>query len=77
MRDAIRVILLVKDDGCLGPSEPCQGCEGVNGVHLLLVDVALLVGFIRLGALEDHEATLGLGELVVFLLGTVRWVAGL
>jgi hypothetical protein len=35
------------------------------------------VGFIRLGAPEDHEAALDLRELVVFLLGTVRWVDGL
>jgi hypothetical protein len=33
--------------------------------------VMLLAGFIRLGAPEDHEATIGLGELIVFLLGTV------
>jgi hypothetical protein len=43
----------------------------VDDVHLLLGDAALPAGFIRLGALEDHEATLSLGELVVFLLGTV------
>jgi hypothetical protein len=44
---------------------------GVDGVHFLLSDAALLAGFIRLGAPEDHEATIGLGELIVFLLGTV------
>jgi hypothetical protein len=49
----------------------------VDGVHLLLDDVVLSVGFILLGALEDYEAALGLGELIVFLLGTVRRVAGL
>jgi hypothetical protein len=49
----------------------------VNGVHLLVSDVALLVGFIRLGAHEDHEVVLSLGELVVFLLGIVRWVTSL
>jgi hypothetical protein len=71
MRDAIGMILLVKGDGRLGPLEPCRGGVGVDGVHLLLSDAALLAGFIRLGALEDHEATIGLGELIVFLLGTV------
>jgi hypothetical protein len=65
------MILLVEGDGRLGPLEPCQGGVGVDGVHLLLSDAALLVGFIRLGAPEDHEATIGLGELIVFLLGTV------
>ena len=48
----------------------------MDGIHLLLGDVAL-ARFICLGALEDHEATLNLGELIVFLLGTVRRVAGL
>jgi hypothetical protein len=49
----------------------------VNGVHLLVGDVALLVGFISLGAPKDHEAALGLGELIVFLLGTVHQVTSL
>jgi hypothetical protein len=49
----------------------------VNGVHLLVSDVALLVGFIHLGAPEDHEVALSLGELVVFLLGIVRRVTSL
>ena len=49
----------------------------MDDIHILIGDVALLVGFICLGALEDHEATLGLEKLVVFLLGTVRWLAGL
>jgi hypothetical protein len=49
----------------------------VDGVHLLLGDAALPARFIRLGAPEDHEATLSLGELIVFLLGTVRRVTGL
>jgi hypothetical protein len=39
----------------------------VNGVHLLLGDVVLPVGFISLGALEDHEVAIGLGELGVGL----------
>jgi hypothetical protein len=50
---------------------------GVNGIHLLLGDAVLSVGFVRLGALEDHEAALSLGELIVFLLGVIRRVAGL
>ena len=49
----------------------------MNGIHLLLGDAALPVGFIRLGALEDHETMLSLGELVVFLLCAVRRVIGL
>jgi hypothetical protein len=71
MRDAVRVVLLVKGDGRLGPPEPHRGSEGVDGVHLPLGDAALPAGFIRLGAPKDHEAALGLGELVVFLLGTI------
>jgi len=67
MRDVIGVIFLVKGDGRLGPSEPHQGGEGVNSVHLLLGDVALLAGLIRLGAPEDHEAAISLGELSVIL----------
>jgi len=77
MRGAIRVIFLVEDDGHLGPSEPCQGGEGVNSVHLPLGDATLLAGLIRLGASKDHEAVLGLGELIVFFLGTIRRVASL
>ena len=72
MGDTIRMVFLVEGDGRLGPLEPCQGGEGVDGVHLLLSDVALLAGFIRQGAPKDHEVALGLGELVVFLLGIVR-----
>jgi hypothetical protein len=49
----------------------------VDGVHLLLDDVVLPVGFILLGAPEDYEVALGLVELIVFLLGTVCWVASL
>jgi hypothetical protein len=41
----------------------------VNGVHLLFGDVALLVGFVGMGAPKDHEVALGLRELGVFLLG--------
>ena len=61
----IGVILLVQGDVCLGPSEPRWGSKGVNGVHLLLNDAVLLAGFIHLGALEDHEPAIGLGELSV------------
>jgi len=53
-----------------------QGGKGVNSVHLLLGDVALLARLVRLGAPEDHEVALGLRELGVFLLGVVRQVAG-
>jgi hypothetical protein len=63
----IRAIPLVEGDGHLGPSEPRRGGKGVNGVHLLLGDVVLPVGFISLGALEDHEVAIGLGELGVGL----------
>jgi hypothetical protein len=49
----------------------------VDGVHLLLSDLALLAGFICLGAPEDHEAALDLGEIIVFLLGAIRRVTSL
>ena len=75
--NTIGVIALVERDGHLGPSEPHQDGKGVNGVHLLLGDVALSAGFVGLGALEDHEASLGLQELIVFLLGICCWVIGL
>jgi len=77
MRDAIGVVFLVEGDGHLGPSKPRWSGKGVNGVHLLFDDAALSAGFIGVGAPEDHEAALGLGELGVFLLGTSRWVTGL
>jgi hypothetical protein len=54
-----------------------RGSEGVDGVQILLSGVAMPVGFVRLGALEDHEVALGLGELIVFLLGVVRRVIDL
>jgi hypothetical protein len=44
----------------------------VDGAHLLLGDAVLPTGFIHLGALEDHEAVLGLRELTVLLPGVVR-----
>jgi hypothetical protein len=67
----IRVIPLVEGDGRLAPSEPRWSSEGVNGVHLLLGDATLKVRFVRLGAPEDHEAAIGLGELGVILQGSV------
>jgi hypothetical protein len=48
----------------------------VDGVNLLLGDVALPVGIVHLGAPEDHEVELSLRELCV-LLGVVRPFAGL
>jgi hypothetical protein len=77
MRDAIRVVLLVKGDGHLGPLEPRRGGEGVDGIHLPLGDAALPVGFICLGAPKDHKVALDLGELVVFPLGAVYQVIDL
>jgi hypothetical protein len=71
------MVFLVEGDGRLGPLEPHRSGEGVDSVHLLLSDVALPAGFICLGALEDHEAKLGPGECIVFLLGIVRRVASL
>jgi hypothetical protein len=71
------MVLLVKGDGCLGPPEPCWGADGVDGVHLLLSDATLLAGFIYLEAPDDHAAALDLRELVVFLLGAIRWVTSL
>ena len=70
MRDVVGVIL-VEGDGHLGPLEPRRGGEGVDGIHLLLDNAALPVGLICPGALKDDEAMLSLGELIVFLLGTV------
>jgi hypothetical protein len=49
----------------------------VDNVHLPLGDAALSAGFICLGAPKDDEAALDLGELVVFLLGTVCRVVNL
>jgi hypothetical protein len=77
MRDVIRMVFLIEDDGRLGPPELHQGSEGMDGVHLLLDDAVLPVGFIHLGAPEDHEAALDLEELVVLLLGAVHRVASL
>jgi hypothetical protein len=77
MGDMIGMVFLVEGDGHLGPPELHQGSDGVDGVHLLLGDAALPTGFIRLGAPEDHEAALGLGELIVFLLGAICRVTGL
>jgi hypothetical protein len=77
MRDAIEMVFLLEGDGCLGPPEPCQGSEGVDDIHVLFGDAMLSAGFICLGALEDHEAALGLGELVVLLLGAACWVTSL
>jgi hypothetical protein len=54
-----------------------SGGEGVDGIHLLFSDVALLAGFICLGTPEDHEAALDLRELIIFLLGIIRRVTGL
>ena len=49
----------------------------MNSIHLLFGDEALPTGLIGVGAPKDHEAVLGLWELVVFLLGVVHWVATL
>ena len=49
----------------------------MDSVHLLLGDAVLPAGLVRLGALEDHEAALGLGELIVFLLGAIHRVTSL
>jgi hypothetical protein len=32
MRDVVGVVFLVEGDGLLGPSEPCQSSEGVDGI---------------------------------------------
>jgi hypothetical protein len=77
MMDMIGPVFLVKGDGRLGPSKLHRGDEGVNDIHLLFSDMALLARFVGMGAHEDHEAALGLGELSVFLLGTSRWVTNL
>jgi hypothetical protein len=77
MRDVVGVIFLVDGDGHLGPSESHRGGEGVDDIHLLLGDAALPAGLIRLEAPKDHEAVLGLEELIILLLGAVNWVIGL
>jgi hypothetical protein len=77
MRNTVRVVSLVKGDGCLGPSKSHRDAEGTHSVHLLLGDVVLPVGPICLGAPKDHEASLGLEELDVILLGTIRGFIGL
>jgi hypothetical protein len=71
------VILLVEGDGRLGPSEPRRDSEGVDGVHLLLGDVMLPAGFVRLGAPEDHEVANSLWKLGVVLRGGVYRLIGL
>jgi hypothetical protein len=76
LRDAIRMVFLIEGDGHLGALQSHRGSEGVDSIHLLLGDAALPVGFRRLGALEDHEAALSLGELIV-LQGIVCQVTGL
>jgi hypothetical protein len=75
--DTIGVVFLVKGDGHLGPSYSCWGSEGVNGVDLLFYDVALLAGFVGMGAHKYHEAVLSLGELGVYLLGASCQVTSL
>jgi hypothetical protein len=49
----------------------------VNDIHLLFCDAALSAGFIGVGAPEDHEVALGLGEFGVFLQGASCQVIGL
>ena len=49
----------------------------MDGVHLLLGDVALLAGLIRLGAPKDHEAMIGLRKLGVVLQDGICRLAGL
>ena len=51
---------MVEGDGCLGPSKLHWGSEGIDDIHLLLGDVALPVGLVRLGAPKDLEAAFGL-----------------
>jgi hypothetical protein len=67
VRDTIGMILLVEGDSHLGSLNSCQGGEGVDGIHLLLCDAALPTRLVRLGALKDHEAVIGLRKLSVIL----------
>jgi hypothetical protein len=71
MRDMVRVVIPIEGDGRFWSSEPCRGSYGLHGIHLLLGDLALRVGFIVLRASEDHQALLGLGELGVLLLPAI------
>jgi hypothetical protein len=69
-------VVLVEGDGHLGPSEPHQSSKVMNGIHLLLGDVMLPMGFIGLGAPKDHEAMLSLRKLGVFPQDAFHWVTG-
>jgi hypothetical protein len=71
MRDMVRVVVPIEGDGRFWSSEPCRGSYGLDGIHLLLGDLALRVGFIVLRASEDHQALLGLEELGVLLLPAI------
>ena len=77
VRNVIRVIPLVKGDGCREPLEPHWSGKGVDDVHLLLSDAVLQTGFVCLGALEDHEAMISLRKLSVIHQGSVHRLAGL
>jgi hypothetical protein len=48
----------------------------MNGIHHLLGDVMLPMGFIGLGAPKDHEAMLSLRKLGVFHQDAFHWVTG-
>ena len=71
------MVVSIEGDSCFQPSEPHQDGNGLNGVHLLLGDPALMVRFIGLGAYEDHQALLGFGELGLLLLPIVSSLANL
>lgn len=59
------------DSRRLQPSEPHQGGNGLQTIHLLLSDPALTARLVGLGATKDHEALLSLRELGVLPLSTV------
>jgi hypothetical protein len=77
VRNTVRVVLLVKGDSHLGTLEAHWGGKGVDNVHLLLSDVVLLAGFIRLGAPKDHEAMVSLRKLSVIFWGSIHRLASL
>jgi hypothetical protein len=67
------MVILIEGDGCLQTSEPRQGGNGLDSVHLLLGDAVLIMGLVDLGALEDHEPLLGLRELGVLPLSAISF----
>jgi hypothetical protein len=71
MGDVIRMVIPIEGDGRFQPPEQHRGRNGLDSIHLLLSDMALMSGFEGLGAPEDHEALLGLRELGVLSMSII------